>query len=96
MTVKIIPYEISLQPRLADAELHFEDGPLAGLKLIGFAIWQRRSRDGYNVTFPARQYAIRGERRRVALLQPIADRAGQDRIYDLILTAYREHIGETS
>ena len=28
--------------RFADAELHFTDGPLSGLKLIGFAIWERR------------------------------------------------------
>ena len=28
--------------RLADAELHFTDGPLEGLKLIGFGIWDRR------------------------------------------------------
>ena len=27
--------------KLVDAELHFSDGRLAGLKLIGFAIWER-------------------------------------------------------
>ena len=41
--------------KLADAELHFSDGPLGGLKLIGFAIWERRGAGGRNVTFPARQ-----------------------------------------
>ena len=42
--------------KLADAELHFTDdaGPLAGLKLIGFSIWERRGGTGRNVTFPAR------------------------------------------
>jgi hypothetical protein len=29
------------------------DGPLDGLKLIGFSIWERRG-GGRNVTFPAR------------------------------------------
>ena len=48
--------------KLADAELHFADGPLAGLKLIGFAIWERRGAGGRNVTFPARQYSVNGER----------------------------------
>ena len=57
--------------KLADAELHFTDGPLAGLKLIGFAIWERRSGGGRNVTFPARQYSVNGERRSFALLRPI-------------------------
>ncbi len=64
--------------KLADAELHFIDGELDGLKLIGFAIWERRGGNGRNVTFPARQYAVNGERRSFALLRPIVDtdRAG--------------------
>ena len=28
--------------KLADAELHFGDGFLAGLKLVGFSVWERR------------------------------------------------------
>jgi hypothetical protein len=38
---------------------------------------------GRNVTFPARQYAVNGERRSFALLRPIADVSAQDRIRDL-------------
>jgi hypothetical protein len=35
--------------------LHFSDeSPLAGLKLIGFSISERRGGNGRNVTFPAR------------------------------------------
>jgi hypothetical protein len=73
--------------KLADVELHFTEGVLAGLKLIGFAVWERRA-GGRTVTFPARQYSINGERRSFALLRPITDAAGQDRIRDLILGAY--------
>ena len=40
--------------KLADAELHFTAGPLEGLKLIGFGVWERRGGSGRNVTFPAR------------------------------------------
>jgi len=47
--------------KLADAELHFIDGELDGLKLIGFAIWERRGGNGHNVTFPARQYGVSGD-----------------------------------
>lgn len=54
----------------ADAELCFLTGPLQGLKLIGFAVWSRRTGSGFNVTFPARSYAINGERRSFALLRP--------------------------
>ena len=43
LTVKITPNDKGNPPgKLADAELHFTEGPLAGLKLIGFGIWERR------------------------------------------------------
>ena len=91
MTVKIICSDTGQPPgKLADAELHFQEGPLEGLKLIGFAIWERRAGNGRNVTFPARQYAINGERRSFALLRPIQDLGAQTRIRDLILEAYIE------
>lgn len=91
MQVKILPNDHGNPPgKLADAELHFTSGTLEGLKLIGFAVWERRSGTGRNVTFPARQYSINGERRSFALLRPVTDAAGQDRIRDLILAAYAE------
>ena len=77
--------------KLADAELHFTDGELGGLKLLGFAIWERRGGGGRNVTFPARSYAINGERRTYALLRPIADSDGQNRVRELILEAYTDY-----
>lgn len=97
ITVAIIPNEKGNPPgKLADAELHFADGPLAGLKLIGFAIWERRSGTVRNVTFPARQYAVNGERRSFALLRPTDDARAQDRIRDLILDAYAAHEAEAA
>ena len=77
--------------KLADAELHFTDGVLDGLKLIGFSVWERRSGNGRNVTFPARQYAVNGERRSFALLRAISDNSAQERIRDLVLQAYAEY-----
>ncbi len=74
--------------KLADAELHFTEGALDGLKLIGFGIWERRTGTGRNVTFPARQYSVNGERRSFALLRPIVDAASQERLRDVILHAY--------
>jgi hypothetical protein len=92
MVVKIVPNEKNNPAgKLADAELHFTDGVLAGLKLIGFAIWERRSGSGRNVTFPARQYSVNGERRSFALLRPVGDTSAQERIRDLVLQAYGEH-----
>lgn len=102
MTIKIVPNDKGNPPgRLAEAELHFQDGDLAGLKLIGFAIWERRAGTGRNVTFPARQYSINGERRSFALLRPIVDTTAQntirewrrtrDHLCSLILAAYDEY-----
>jgi hypothetical protein len=53
-------------------------------------IWERRGGSGRNVTFPARQYSIDGERRSFALLRPVADSTAQDRIRQLVLEAYAE------
>ncbi len=77
--------------KLADAELHFIAGELDGLKLIGFGIWERKGGNGRNVTFPARQYAVNGERRSFALLRPIADTAAQERVRELVLNAFAEY-----
>lgn len=92
VTVKITANDTgSPAGKLADAELHFADGPLCGLKLIGFAIWERRGGDGRNVTFPARQYSVNGERRSFALLRPVVDATAQHAVRDRILEAYAEY-----
>ena len=84
VTVKIVANDTGNPAgKLADAELHFVDGPLAGLKLIGFAIWERRGAGGRNVTFPARQYSVNGERRSFALLRPVVDTTAQHAVRDL-------------
>jgi len=94
MQITITTNDSSNPPGLvAHAEIHFSDGPLSGLKLIGFSVWQRRG-GGYNVTFPARSYSVNGERRSFALLRPIADASAQETIRAAILTAYYEHTAE--
>ena len=93
MVVKIIsPTEKNALPgKLAEAELHFSEGVLEGLKLIGFTIWERRTGSGRNVTFPSRSYSVNGERRSFALLRPTAgDATSHDRVRELILEAYTE------
>ena len=93
MTIKITPNDKGNPPgKLAEAELHFTDGPLAGLKLIGFSIWERRGGGGgRNVTFPARQYSINGERRSFALLRPVVDTTAQNNLRELILEAFHAY-----
>ena len=91
MVVKILPNDRGNPPgKLAEAELHFDADALDGLKLIGFGIWERRGGNGRNVTFPARQYSVNGERRSFALLRPVVDATAQDKLRDLILAAYAD------
>ena len=91
VSVKILPSGSGNPPgKLADAEVIFEagSGPLYGLRLIGFGVWERRD-GGRNVTFPARQYSVNGERRSFALLRPANGEANaQDAIRQCILDAY--------
>jgi hypothetical protein len=95
MTVRIIANDRGNPvDKLADCELHFTEGPLAGLKLVGFSIWERRGGAGRNVTFPARGFSVNGERRSFALLRPITDTAAQERIRDLVLEAYASYAQE--
>jgi hypothetical protein len=92
IVVKITPNDRGNPPgKLAEAELHFTSGELDGLKLIGFAVWEKRGGTGRNVTFPARQYAVNGERRSFALLRPISDTSAQERVRQLVLQAFAEY-----
>ena len=93
LTIKITPNDKGNPPgKLADAELHFGgESPLAGLKLIGFSIWERRGGNGRNVTFPARSYVVNGDRRAFALLRPIVDTTAQEAVRDRILEAFAEY-----
>lgn len=76
--------------KLADVELHFSGGPLDGLKLVGFSVWERKS-GGRNVTYPARQFSAGGERRSFALLRPITDNTPPGPLRELILEAFKDH-----
>ena len=91
MVVRIQPNDKNNPPgKLADAEVHFTEGEFEGLKLIGFAVWERRTGGGRNVTFPARQYSVNGERRTFSLLRPAnGEASAQDAMRDCILDAYK-------
>jgi hypothetical protein len=91
MIVKILPNDRGDPPtKLADVELLFEEGALNGLRLIGFGIWETRSGHGRSVTFPARAYYVRGEKRMYALLRPVSDEVKADPVRKLILESYAE------
>ena len=92
MVVKIMPNDKgSPNGKLADVEVHFTDGDLQGLRLLGFAVWERRNGEGRNVTFPSRTYSVNGELRSFSLLRPVNELNSQNRIRDLVLQAYADH-----
>lgn len=64
MDVKVtfVTHEGGPERLLADAELYFPDGPLAGMKMVGFSLWQSPDGEVY-VTFPSRSFGSSTERR---------------------------------
>jgi hypothetical protein len=92
ITIQILKNSGDSAPgKLADAEIHFSGGELDGLKLVGFAVWQRRDGNGQNVTFPSRQFTFHGDRRSFSLLRWIVKREAQERLEQLVLAHYRIH-----
>jgi hypothetical protein len=79
--------------KLADVSVCFHDFPFEGMRLVGFAVWTRREGSGRNVTFPARSYSVRGDKRSYALLRPVAGEPSDrtNSIRDVILEAYAEY-----
>ena len=63
-----------------------------GLKLTGFAIWNRTD-GGQNVTVPARPYMAHGEKKSFALLRPVADVTALEGVRTLIVGAYQAQAG---
>ena len=47
---------------VTEAEIHFEEGPLAGTRLVGFCLWKSPDGELY-VTFPSRAFGAGAERR---------------------------------
>jgi len=58
------------QSKLADVEIHFEEGLLAGLKLVGCSVWKAKKKENLAVLVPSRSYATAGGVRYYELLRP--------------------------
>lgn len=56
--------------KLAEATLYFTDGPLSGLCILGFGVWERREKPSeINITMPSRQFLSKGEKRSFNLVR---------------------------
>jgi hypothetical protein len=102
MTIDVVPRNGEPSGKLADVELQFrkEDGPLEGLTLAGFAVWQGRNGRGRVVTFPARNYTLGGKQRRFVLLRPVvrtqACGDAEGRLREMIVQAYDDCIARAA
>lgn len=61
------------ESKLADVEIHFEEGLLSGLKLVGCSVWRSRKGEDPTVLIPSRSYATAGGIRYYELLRPSGD-----------------------
>lgn len=87
---KVEPGQAGPVGKLADVEIVLDsrDGLLAGLKLVGFAVWDG---DGdRKVTVPTRIYTVAGDRRQFEILRPAfkTDDSARERLCAAILAAY--------
>src|SRR3989337_4138589 len=64
--------------KLADVEIHFEEGLLAGLKLVGCSVWRSKKGEAPTVLVPSRSYATAGGVRYYELIRPTAGEAEGD------------------
>ena len=68
--VQFVPRENGPERLVTEAELHFDDGPLAGMRLVGFCLWKSPEGEVY-VTFPSRAFGAGSERRYFDYLRAI-------------------------
>jgi hypothetical protein len=62
MQVQFVARENGPERLVTEAEIHFEEGPLSGAKLVGFSLWRSAEGEVY-VTFPSRAFGAGTERR---------------------------------
>ncbi len=66
------------ESKLADVEIHFEEGLLSGLKLVGCSVWRSKKGEGPTVLVPSRSYATAGGIRYFELLRPSEEGGAPD------------------
>jgi len=81
------------ESKLADVEIHFEEGILSGLKLVGCSVWRSKKGEGTTVLVPSRSYATAGGVRYYELLRSSEEGgAGDEAGGKLAARKFREYI----
>ena len=77
---------------MCEAEIHFEEGPIDGTRLVGFSLWRSPEGEVY-VTFPSRAFGAGAERRFFDYLRAIDGTAEPvKRVKAWILDEYRRGV----
>ncbi len=66
------------ESKLADVEIHFEEGLLSGLKMVGCSVWRSKKGGEPTVLVPSRSYAAAGGVRYYELLRPAREGNGPE------------------
>jgi hypothetical protein len=88
MKVEFVDREGGPERLACEAEIVFEDGPLAGMKLVGFSLWKSPEGEFY-VTFPSRAFGQGGERRFFDYLRSVDGPAAAKGVKAWILEAFK-------
>ena len=91
MRVQFVTRDHGPERLVCDAEIVFDegDGPLAGMKLVGFGLWTSPEGEAY-VTFPSRAFGAGGERKFYDYLRSVEGAAADTRrVKDWILEEFR-------
>jgi hypothetical protein len=89
MKVHFVARENGPERLETEAEIHFEEGPLAGSRLVGFCLWKGPDGEIY-VTFPSRAFGAGTDRRYFDYLRAInGDSETVKRVKGWILEEYR-------
>ena len=91
MRVQFVTRDHGPERLVCDAEIVFEseDGPLAGMKLVGFSLWTAAEGE-VSVTFPSRAFGAAGGRGFFDYLRSVEGSAADARrVKDWILEEFR-------
>jgi len=89
MRVQFVQRENGPERLVCEAEVVFDEEPLAGMKLIGFSLWRSPEGEIY-VTFPARAFGAAADRRYFDFLRSVQGTPGEvKRVKEWILEEFR-------
>jgi hypothetical protein len=90
MQVQFVARENGPERLVTEAEVLFDEGPLAETKLVGFSLWRSSEGEIY-VTFPSRAFGAGSERRYFDYLRAVDGTAEPiKRVKAWILEEYRK------